>query len=161
MRIFQAFGAFFKILGSKDFARSVKNICAVNPKQISSQQQAALQLLNVLQREGRFVDFMMEDIENVSDEQVGAAVRSIHKGCSKALAEYFVIKPIVEQAEESAMKFEKNSDVSKINFIGNVSDKMPDKGILKHHGWEVSQVLLPEIADGRDINIICPAEVEI
>src|SRR5688500_12565958 len=46
---------------------------------------AALQLLSLLQREGRFVDFIEEDVANYADAQIGAAARVVHEGCRKAL----------------------------------------------------------------------------
>src|SRR6185295_12303890 len=41
---------------------------------------AALRLLGALQEEGRFVDFVEEDLGPYSDDQIGAAVRGIHEG---------------------------------------------------------------------------------
>ena len=41
----------------------------------------AAQILAILQRDGRFVDFLMEDLGAYSNEQVGAAVRDVHRGC--------------------------------------------------------------------------------
>src|SRR5262245_56412530 len=43
----------------------------------------ALQLLAMLQREGRLVDFLSEAIDDYDDATIGAAVRDIHKGCKK------------------------------------------------------------------------------
>ncbi len=39
----------------------------------------ALRLLAALQADGRLVDFLLEDIEGYSDDQIGAAVRGIHE----------------------------------------------------------------------------------
>src|SRR5690242_20660684 len=44
---------------------------------------SAVQLLALLQREGRLLDFLGEPIDSFNDAQVGAAVRAIHKGCKK------------------------------------------------------------------------------
>src|SRR5262245_34707500 len=44
-----------------------------------------LRLVTILQREGRLVDFFLEDIDDYTDQQVGAAVRDIHRNCRKAL----------------------------------------------------------------------------
>jgi hypothetical protein len=43
-------------------------------------------MLGILQREGRLIDFLEEDVASFTDAQIGAAVRDIHKGCKKALA---------------------------------------------------------------------------
>src|SRR5690242_11018654 len=45
----------------------------------------AVQLLALLQREGRLLDFLQENIDGYSDDQIGAAVRDIHRGCKKVL----------------------------------------------------------------------------
>src|SRR4051812_9875585 len=41
----------------------------------------AAQMLALLQRDGRLIDFLMEDVAPYADAQVGAAVRSVHAGC--------------------------------------------------------------------------------
>ena len=41
----------------------------------------ALQMLGILQRDARLIDFLMEDITSYADDQVGAAVRSLHADC--------------------------------------------------------------------------------
>src|SRR5690606_38389504 len=51
----------------------------------------ATQLLAVLQRDGRLVDFLMEDIAPYGDAQVGAAVRSVHAGCRQVLEQYVTL----------------------------------------------------------------------
>ena len=48
----------------------------------------ATQLLAILQRDGRLVDFLMEDLAPYQDAQVGAAVRDVHRGCREALDKY-------------------------------------------------------------------------
>src|SRR5687768_6512529 len=37
-----------------------------------------LRLLTLLQREGRLLDFLLEDLSAATDEQVGAGVRALH-----------------------------------------------------------------------------------
>ena len=48
---------------------------------------AALQLLALLQREGRFVDFLQENVAEFTDADIGAAARVVHEGCKRGLAE--------------------------------------------------------------------------
>ncbi|MCD4755860.1 MAG: DUF2760 domain-containing protein, partial [Deltaproteobacteria bacterium] len=45
---------------------------------------AIVQTLGLLQREGRLIDFLQEDIEPYDDAQIGAAVREVHRGCRAA-----------------------------------------------------------------------------
>jgi hypothetical protein len=50
---------------------------------------AALQLLGLLQRDARFVDFVEEDIARYADAEIGAAARLVHDGCRAVLREHF------------------------------------------------------------------------
>ena len=54
----------------------------------------ALQLLGILQRDSRLVDFLMEDITSYSDDQVGAAVRELHDQCRDAVGRYVKLEPV-------------------------------------------------------------------
>src|SRR5262245_1690147 len=58
----------------------------------------AAQLLAILQRDGRLVDFLMEDLGAYSNEQVGAAVRDVHRGCRQALDKYATLAPVFDAA---------------------------------------------------------------
>ncbi len=49
----------------------------------------ALTLLATLQREARFVDFIMESLEGYSDAQIGAVARDVHRDCGKVLERLF------------------------------------------------------------------------
>src|SRR5262245_3785422 len=49
----------------------------LNPNQKPSGE--PLRLLALLQREGRLLDFLLEDIQGYGNDQIGAAVRDIHK----------------------------------------------------------------------------------
>src|SRR5262245_19281939 len=64
----------------------------------------AVEVLALLQREGRLVDFLEEDIAAYQDAQIGAAVRDIHRGCRKVLAEYFQIEPVMAAAENATVQ---------------------------------------------------------
>ena len=59
---------------------------------------APLRLLTLLQREGRLLDFFMEDVDGYNDAQIGAAVRDIHRSCRKALREHLVLEPVMSDA---------------------------------------------------------------
>mgnify|MGYP000196215732 FL=1 len=62
---------------------------------------AALQLLGLMQREARFVDFIQEDVAPYTDAEIGAAARVVHEGCRKVLAEHFTIAPVRTEPEGS------------------------------------------------------------
>jgi len=124
-------------------------------------QRGAVQLLSVLQREGRLVDFLLEDIDGYSDAQVGAAVRDIHRGCRKGLAEHCQIAPIRPEPDEAVVKIAAGHDPSQVRLIGHVTGKPPFEGSLRHHGWKMAHSSLSDIPAGHDPSVICPAEVEI
>jgi hypothetical protein len=123
--------------------------------------EAALQLLSLLQREGRFVDFVQEDMSAFSDAEIGGAARVVHDGCKKALAEHLPLEPVRSEAEGASITLEKGFDAKRVRLTGNVAGDPPYRGSLAHRGWRVTEVRLPKMAEGHDPQIIAPAEVEL
>ncbi|HEY2385771.1 MAG TPA: DUF2760 domain-containing protein [Candidatus Binatia bacterium] len=121
----------------------------------------ALQLLALLQQEGRFVDFIEENLAPYSDEQVGTAVRSIHDGCRSALRERITLRPVLAAAEGATVTVERGFDPAAVRVIGNVRGEPPYRGVLRHPGWRSESVALPERTGDADATIIAPAEVEV
>jgi hypothetical protein len=121
---------------------------------------AAFRLLALLQQEGRFVDFVNEDLTPYADEQIGAAVRGIHEGCRKALAERVAFEPVLRVAEGETVTLEPGFDAAAIRLTGNVAGAPPFRGVLRHAGWRVVRGSFPG-RRGQDLNLIAPAEVEI
>jgi hypothetical protein len=123
----------------------------------------ALQLLGILQRDSRLVDFLMEDITDYSDEQIGAAVRDLHGQCRQSLMRYVRLAPVVDAVEGSFTKLEGLSiDPSRMKLLGNVPpDGHAGGGILRHKGWRAEEVKLPGLGLSHDVSIIAPAEIEI
>lgn len=121
----------------------------------------ALTLLAALQLDGRLVDFLQEQLAGYSDEQIGAAVRAVHEGCRKVLAERITLEPVLRGGEGDTVVVPEGFDPSAIRLTGNVVGQPPFRGTLRHHGWRATQVKLIERPAGQDPNIIAPAEVEI
>ena len=121
----------------------------------------AVQMLALLQRDGRLVDFLQEDVSAYGDAQIGAAVRDIHKGCRKVLAEHVVVAPLRREPDESTIRVEAGFDPSQIRLIGNVVGKPPFTGTLKHPGWRAEKLDLPELPPSYDATVIAAAEVEL
>ena len=122
---------------------------------------AALQLLGMLQRDARLVDFVFEDIAPHSDADIGAAARLVHEGCRKVLVEHFDIHPVRSEAEGSALTLDAGFDAGAIRLTGNVVGAAPYRGSLSHRGWRVAEVRLPRLTEGHDARVIAPAEVEL
>lgn len=121
----------------------------------------ALRLLALLQQEGRFIDFLQEDIDGYSDAQVGAAVRSIHAGCRKALRERIELQRIIADEDGSEVVVQPGFDPAAIRLTGNVAGAPPFRGSLQHGGWRAAKISLPQAPGGGESDVIAPAEVEI
>ena len=123
--------------------------------------EAALQLLGLLQREARFVDFVQENVAAYSDADVGAAARVVHEGCRKVLREHFSIEPVRPEAEGSRVTLGEGFDAASTRLTGNVVGQPPFTGSLGHRGWRVTDSRLPKLAQGHDASVIAQAEVEL
>ncbi|KAA6185637.1 DUF2760 domain-containing protein [Thiohalocapsa marina] len=122
---------------------------------------SALVLLGLLQNEGRFVDFLQEDITCYSDQEIGAAARVVHQGCQRVLRENLTIAPVRDEAEGTRITLPKGFDPAAIRPTGNVVGEPPFSGSLVHRGWRAAEVRLPRVASSRDVRILAPAEVEL
>jgi hypothetical protein len=119
----------------------------------------ALQLLAILQRDSRLVDFLMEDVSGYADDQIGAAVRELHDQCRDALARYVGLAPVIDGVEGTFAKAP--GDAAMVKFVGNVPATPPAGGTLRHKGWKAVKVDLPALPAKQDAGIIAPAEIEI
>src|SRR5215831_12089982 len=115
----------------------------------------ALRLLGVLQDEGRFVDFLQEDLSPYPDEQIGAAARGIHDGCRKVLQEHVTIEPVVRAHEGETVTLESGFDPASIRLTGNVGTNPPFRGVVRHTGWRVARATLPA-RGSEDPHILAP-----
>jgi len=125
-------------------------------------QNASLQTLVVLQRKGRLVDFLQENLSEYDDAQIGAAVRSIHSGCKETLSKYIDLKPIFKDEEGKEVTVDEGFDSRAIQLTGNVKGNPPFKGILRHRGWRAVKVQVPQLTSQEEgNNVLAPAEIEI
>lgn len=122
---------------------------------------AALQLLALLQRESRFVDFLQEDIAPYSDAEVGGAARLLHTGARKVLKDTFDLEAIRSESEGSRLTLQPGFDAAAVRVTGNVVGQPPFSGTLQHKGWRATAVRLPALTEGHDARVIAPAEVEL
>jgi len=120
----------------------------------------ALQMLSILQRDSRLIDFIMEDVAAYSDDQVGAAVRGLHDQAREALARYVKLEPVIDGVEGTYTK-PASSDPAAVKFVGNVPAGKPSGGLLRHKGWRAAKIDLPPLNAKQDSTIIAPAEIEI
>jgi len=179
-RLSLAVGTFFAVVGDREFAGQVRRLrdgAAVTapvaarepvatpaptpaPTIKEASPESALQLLGLLQRGARFVDFVEEDIAGYSDADIGAAARLVHDGCRATLREHFTIRPVREEAEGSRVTLADGFDATAIRLTGNVVGKPPVNGNMSHRGWRVEEVRLPMLTKTHDATVIAQAEVE-
>jgi hypothetical protein len=177
-RFVLAWTCFFKLLADGVFAARVAGLSgpelppapkpptpAAEPKVVEKIVEkatpgAALQLLGLLQREGRLVDFIEQDIVAFSDADVGVAARVVHEGCRKALHGHVELEAI-RREEEGAKLVVETLDGGAVKLTGNVQGAAPFKGTLRHKGWRAKKITLPEIVEGHDPSVLAPAEVEL
>ncbi|AKJ01930.1 uncharacterized protein DUF2760 [Archangium gephyra] len=121
----------------------------------------ALQFLAMLQREGRLIDFLQEDVAAFPDADVGAAARIVHEGCRKVLRQYLTLEPVLAQSEGDRVNVPAGFDAQRIRLTGNVAGQPPYTGALKHHGWMTTAVKFPSTSAAMDPRVLSPAEVEL
>ncbi len=122
---------------------------------------APLRMLALLQAESRLVDFLLEDIQGASDEQIGQAVREVHKKAQAALKQHLVLEPVLPGNEDEQVTVPKGFDPSAVRVVGNVTGEPPFKGAIQHPGWRVKEMKLAAPAEGADEFVLQPAEVQI
>jgi hypothetical protein len=120
-----------------------------------------LVLLSLLQTEGRFVDFVQQDIAGFPDAEVGAVARVVHGGCRKAISAHLRIEAIRSESEGQPVALEPGFDPNRIKLTGNVAGAGRLRGVLRHRGWQASDVRLPTVVDPAAVLVLCPAEVEL
>lgn len=123
--------------------------------------ESALQLLSLLQQEGRFVDFLEENVTAYSDAEIGGAARVVHEGCRKVVRDYLRIEPVRTEAEGERLTLAAGFDPATVRLTGNVVGQPPFSGTLMHRGWRVAEIKLPKLAEGHDVRVLTPAEVEL
>lgn len=179
-RLSLSFQAFFAVLGDGVFAAKVRRLreggvdpavtpqpqpapAAPAPQPVMQKPtpDAALQLLGLLQRDARFIDFIEEDIAGYSDADIGAAARLVHDGCRATLREHFTLRPVRTEPEGSRVTLAEGFDAAANRLTGNVVGAAPFSGTLSHRGWRVEDVRLPMLTKSHDTTVIAPAEVEL
>jgi len=122
---------------------------------------AALQVLGLLQKEARFIDFIKEDITAYSDAEIGVAARVVHEGCNKAINDHFSLKSVRNEQEGASITLPVGFDATANRLTGNIVGSAPFTGVLVHKGWQVTEVRLPKLTQNHNPNIVAAAEIEL
>jgi hypothetical protein len=173
-RFLFAYGCFFRVLFDELFAKRTfalhRGEGAPAPQLPAREQklapappssEAAMQLLALFQREGRFVDFLEEDVTTFSDADIGAAARVVHDGCRKALHDHAKLSPVRSEEEGAKISVSEGTPPAAVKLTGNVTGSAPFSGTLRHRGWRVDDLALPTAVEGHDPRYVAPAEVEL
>ena len=176
-RISQAFRSFFSILFGgalpADLAAELGYVPKLRQQKApapaaaaAGPKEGAIQILSILQRDARLVDFLMEDIDGYSDDQVGAAVRNLHDQCRQSLGRYLTLAPVIDGVEGTFTRLDAASpivrDPSALKLLGNVpADGKVAGGVLRHKGWRAEKMDLPAIPAKQEVSIVAPAEIEV
>lgn len=160
-RLWFSWVAFFKILFDGAFAARVYLPPPAAKEEKPKIDASALQLLALFQREGRFIDFIEEDVGSFSDADIGAAARIVHTGCRKALRDHVTLEPIRREEEGSKVTLPTGFDAAATKLTGDVHGEGPFTGTLRHRGWRAADVKLPEPVAGHDPRVLAQAEVEL
>lgn len=163
---FGRLGMALRLLGNAEYARKLGfglRLLETKPAALPPEREHAsgLALLGALQREGRLLDFIQQEVASFSDEEVGAAARVVHDGCRKVLRQYFEFEPAAKEPEGATVSLPQGFDTQRVRLTGNVAGQPPFRGTLKHHGWVAKAIRMPAISEAIDPRVIAPAEVEL
>jgi hypothetical protein len=170
-RIVLAFRAFFALLFGgalpadmlTELGLIVKPapVPAPPPKPEIKPEDGALQLLGILQRDARVLDYFMEDIAAASDDQLAAVARDVHANTREVLIRYFAPAPVIDAVEGSPVN-QADSNPTLVKYVGNVpASGKPKGGVLRHRGWKATSVTLPKLNSRQDLAVLAPAEIEV
>jgi hypothetical protein len=140
------------------FAKKVNELFNPPPPKPSGE---AVRILAILQRESRILDFLMENLQPYTDDQIGASVRDIQQKAQTAIKKHLTLEPVLPQEEGASVTVASGFDPSAILLVGNVTGNPPFKGSLKHGGWRAKNVNIPKPPEGADEFVLMPAEVEL
>jgi hypothetical protein len=178
-RLGAAFRAFFSLLSSgtlpPDVGGTIRDTAAsgqpavvppsappdeIAPAPSVTAADGAVQILALLQRDARLLDFLMEDLAGYPDAQVGAAAREVQAGARRALLQYLEVEPVLDGTEDQAVTLP-SVDADLVKIVGRAVAATPVRGTLRHRGWRSARVQLPALPPASARQVIAQAEVEV
>ncbi|MFT5675404.1 MAG: hypothetical protein ACI808_001335 [Paraglaciecola sp.] len=169
--IFSRISMAFKLIFSQQYAISLLSTSEQikteveqvdeKPELDLTEPQSALQLLSVMQKEGRLIDFINQEVNDFSDDQVAAAARVVHAGVKSAITQYVQFAPVSESPEGETISLAEDFDKNEYRLTGNIVGTGPFSGTLVHKGWKVTSLNFPLLAKNTDLHVVAPAEVEL
>ena len=148
-----------QVLDGNDVVAIEQKAPAETPRPVTKPTRSdAITLLSALQREARLVDLIQESLSGFSDAQVGAAARPCLQQSAQTLQRFFDLKPISDAADGSNVDVGSHESPARYQWVG---EGTTTSGGLIHHGWQASQVELPQYSgDAADGWVVAPAQVQ-
>lgn len=158
-----AFKAFFRCLKKGPTSEKIAEVLAHEKQELLPAPKgpsfsSSAQLLAAFQKEGRFIDFLQEDLTGFPDAQVGSVARGVQKGCRQVMGQYLTLSAVLDQKEGETVTVPEGFDPHHISLVGKVEGAPPFSGTLRHHGWRLDKDTLPPLGAAE---ILLPAEVEL
>jgi Domain of unknown function (DUF2760) len=119
--------------------------------------------LALLQKKGRLIDFLMEDISKHDDASVGAVARVVYQGCRDVLNQHLKVVPLAGVPEGSSLTVPAGYRAVDYELSGKLGGSAPFTGTLEHQGWKVESIKLPRIVETGDgaLPPLAPAQVTV
>jgi hypothetical protein len=180
-RIALAFSVFFRVLFDARFATlltrlgpsgeapappapepaAARSTNSKDEELANAMEAGAVLVLGLLQSEGRFIDFLQQELTGFGDAEIGGVARVVHRGCGKVLHDYLQVEAIRAEPEGQRVSLPPGFDSSLVKLTGNLGGTEAVEGVLRHKGWRASQVRLPKLTDRRGAYVLAPAEIEL
>ena len=165
-RLKLAWAAFFTILFKGRLPAALQGTHPAEPAAatappVGDRSDGAIQILALLQRDGRLIDFLMEDLTTYDDAQIGAGVRDVHAACRSVFTRYLMLEPILSGKEGEPTKVSQDVDPAVVRLVGNVTGRPPFPGTLLHCGWQATRIELPPLGAPAGRRIVAQAEIEV
>lgn len=118
----------------------------------------AITLLALLQRRAGLVDLIYEDLEGLSDEQIGRLARNVLNETHQCLEECLGVTTIIEQFEGELVNIPEAASPNRWDLIG---DAASETGRVLHPGWIASSLELPGWRGSQEnALVIAPVKVD-
>jgi len=186
MRIFSAIAIFFKVLFDSKYFYQVSSL-SQNEAKIAELEEnlnrlrlqnnllessakapvveddllpGACALLALMQREARFLDFTLEDISQLPDEQVGAVSRLVHGDLKKLIRQYMELKPVIDADEGQKVSLGQDRMPYEIQVASDRDVSLPFTATLRHKGYRLVSINLPQKKHPEAVRVLMPAELD-
>jgi len=124
----------------------------------STRRSEAITLLALLQRRAGLIDLIYEDLQGLSDEQIGAMARGVLDQTHQCLEECLIVSTIVDGQEGDSIEIPDAASPNRWSILGDVSS---ERGRLMHPGWIASQLELPRWKGSEENSlVISPVKVD-